>query len=191
MVYERLKVGPRGGASPIKLCQVPLPPGFGLQALRTKNIQAPSCRRHNTLLNTHCIQRVFGLAHFMNEEYTLYSALVWARKLLERRLYIVFCGFLGSQVLRTKNIHCIQRMFGLARFKNEEHTGSFFVQKTQYTSQHTLYLACMFGLACFKNEEYKLYLACVLGSQAASLRTKNLERRIYTLHLAFAWARKI
>ena len=58
----------------------------------------------------------------MNEGYTLYLACVWARRLYERRIYIVFSVCLGLQALRTKNIHCIERVFGFARFKNEEYT---------------------------------------------------------------------
>ena len=81
---------------------------FGSHALRTKNI--------------HCIQRVFALARFKNEEYTSYSACVCARTLLERGIYIVFSVCLASHALRAKNIHCIQRVFALARFKNEEYT---------------------------------------------------------------------
>ena len=80
--------------------------------------------------NIHRIQRVFALAHFTNEEYTLYLACVWARTLEERRIYIVFivCSrshALRTHALRTKNIHGIQRLFALftlAPFKNEEYT---------------------------------------------------------------------
>ena len=64
---------------------------------------------------------------------------------------------LGSHALRTKNIHCISRLFaeskqciwrvfGLALFKNEAYTSCIW---------H------VFGLARFKNEEYTLHLACV------------------------------
>ena len=43
-------------------------------------------------------------------------------------MYIVLSVCLGSHALRTKNILCIQRVFGLALCRNEE---------------YTLYLACL------------------------------------------------
>ena len=80
---------------------------------------ASSCLRTK---NIHCIQRVFGLARLMNEEYIRHLACVWDRTIQERGIYIlylsqsiVFSLCLGSHSLRTRNIHCMSA-FGLAHF---------------------------------------------------------------------------
>ena len=60
------------------------------------------------------------------------------------KLYIVFSVYLGSHSLRTKNVHCIKRVFGLALFKNEE---------------YTLYLACAWARIL---EERTIYVTFTL-----------------------------
>ena len=83
----------------------------------------------------------FGSHTLATENIQLYFACVWVRALWERKIYfvfslrfcshslvqerricIVFSMCFNSHALRTKNIHCIKRVFGLALCKNEEYT---------------------------------------------------------------------
>ena len=110
--------------------------------------------------------------------------------LKERRLNIEFRVCLRSQALRKKNIPCIKRMFGLARFKNKEYTlylafvrginivfsmylglhasrtkNIHCIQRlfglTHFKSKEYTFTQQVFGIARFKNEEYMLYLVFV------------------------------
>ena len=59
---------------------------------------------------------MFELANFKNEEYTQYivGSVCLGSHALRTYMYIVFsvCFILGSQALRTRNIHCIYCLFG-------------------------------------------------------------------------------
>ncbi len=54
--------------------------------------------------NTHCVQRVWAITRFQNEEYTLCQPCCVQRV----QLALAFSG--PSHAFRTRNIHCVQRL---------------------------------------------------------------------------------